>query len=136
MPGFTVLPIDEIPPQKDSETGQEWLPLRHALGVEAFGLNAFRAPAVGDLLIEPHDEADDEGEGHEELYIVVRGRARFTLAGEEASVAAGTAVFVEDPRTHRTAVAEEPDTLVVAVGARRGVVFEPSEWERRALSLP
>ncbi len=136
MSGFKVLEIDEIPARTDRDTGQEWLPLRHALGVRAFGLNAFRARAAGHELIEPHDEADDDGEGHEELYVVVRGRARFTVDGDSRSVPAGTVVFVRDPRLERYATAEEPDTLVIAVGAQPGVVFEPSGWERRALALP
>ena len=76
--------------------------------------------------MEPHDEASD-GRGHEELYVVMTGAARFTLDGEEIDARPGTLVLVR-PGTRREAVATEPDTLVLAVGAPP--TFEPagSEW--------
>ena len=57
-----------------------WLPVRHELGIGAFGTNAYVAQAAGDDVVEPHTE---EGTGHEELYFVARGSATFTLDGEE-----------------------------------------------------
>src|SRR5262245_52709388 len=50
-------------------------PVRHHLGITAFGTNAWTAEKVGDRLFPEH--AEDEG--NEELYVVVRGRARFEL---------------------------------------------------------
>jgi tetratricopeptide (TPR) repeat protein len=41
---------------------------------------------------------------------------------------AGTIVFAR-PGTKRGAIAAEDDTAVLAVGAKPGVVFEPSPWE-------
>jgi quercetin dioxygenase-like cupin family protein len=86
---------------------------------------------AGQEVVEGHSEAVD-GRGHEELYIVLRGRARFGLDGEELDAPTGTFVLVRDPAVPRRAVAAEPDTAVVAVGGPP--VFEPagSEWVERA----
>jgi tetratricopeptide (TPR) repeat protein len=62
------------------------------------------------------------------MYVVLRGRATFTLGDEELDAPAGTLVFVR-PGTKRGAVAAEDGTAVLAVGAKPGVVFEPSPWE-------
>jgi quercetin dioxygenase-like cupin family protein len=122
--------IDEIPPgpASDPDDPVQWKPLRHHFGVRAFGVNAFCSPVAGGVLVEDHTE--DE-EGHEELYFVARGRAAFTVEGREIEAPAGTFVFLEDPRARRVAVAREPDTLVVAVGARVGAAYQVSPWELR-----
>src|SRR4051812_20801556 len=100
-------------------------PIRQHFGIKAFGVNAWLAAQPDDLLIDDHDE---EVERHEELYVVLRGRARFTLAGDEVDARPGTLVFVP-PEVRRTAVAAEADTVVLAVGAQRGSPFSPSAWE-------
>ena len=110
-----------------------WRPVRGVLGVRAFGIASFVAAAAGDELIEPHTESED-GRGHEELYFVVRGVARFVLDGEGVEAPAGTLVFVQ-PETHRHATALEAGTEVLALGG--DPVFRPSGsefiWRVRAL---
>jgi mannose-6-phosphate isomerase-like protein (cupin superfamily) len=93
----------------------------------------FTAAEAGQDVVEPHTEL--EGRGHEELYLVVRGAARFTLDGEEVDAPAGTLVFVPDPRVHRQAVATEPGTEVLAFGG--DPVFKPAgdEWIWRVRAL-
>ena len=80
-------------------------------------------------MLEEHEETET---GHEELYVVLAGRARFELDGARIDGGQGTLVFVEDPHVKRTAYAEEPGTTVLAVGAKRGETFRPSEWELRS----
>ena len=87
--------------------------------------------AGGDPVVEEHVEADDDGAGHEELYLVLSGRATFTVDGQDADAAAGTLVFVRDPRATRGAVAHEPGTTVIAFGATPGTAFEVSPFERK-----
>lgn len=106
--------------------GLEWRPIRRRFGILAFGTNAYTADKPGDWVVEEHTE---ETLGHEELYIVVRGRARFTLDGEEIDAPAGTLVFLPDPSVKRMAVEEEDGTVVLAVGAKPGEAFTPSAWE-------
>ena len=120
-----VRPEDVPPEDTPVEQGLTWHPVRHHLGIEAFGCNAYTGAAAGDLVVEAHDE--DE---HQELYVVLHGAARFTVDGEAIDAPQGTLVFVTPP-SHRTAVATEPGTTVLAVGAAPGQRFEISEWERR-----
>ena len=51
-----------------------------------FGINAYTATEAGQDVVEEHNE---ERLGHEELYVVVAGRATFVLDGEEMEVPAG-----------------------------------------------
>jgi quercetin dioxygenase-like cupin family protein len=102
-----------------------WRPVRLTLGVEAFGTNAYTAEEAGVDVVEPHTESPELG--HQELYFVASGRARFILDGEEHDAPAGTYVFVPDTATHRHAVAEEPGTTVLSFGGPP--VFKPSAWE-------
>jgi quercetin dioxygenase-like cupin family protein len=66
--------------------------------------------------------------------VVMKGAARFTVDGEEIDAPAGTLVFISDPALTREAVATADDTVVLAIGAARGVAFEPSDWEGRWLT--
>jgi hypothetical protein len=116
------------------EVDAAWKPVRHHLGVEAFGVNAYVAEHEGDLVIEEHDESDGD---HQELYFVARGRAEFGAGDQTLDAPEGTFVFYDDPAETRRAVAREPGTTVVAMGAAKGVAFSPSEWEtRRTSELP
>ena len=72
---------------------------------------------MGQDVVEEHDEARL---GHEELYVVLTGRATFVLDGEEVEVPAGSAVFLRDPEVRRYARAEEAGTTVLALGGRPG----------------
>ena len=134
--GVVTTHLDDVPTLTfASDAEPDWKPLRHHLGIGAFGVNAWVAAAAGDQAIERHDEAPAAGDtnGHEELYLVLRGAARFTVDGEEIAAPTGTLVFIADPGLVREAVATAPDTIVLAVGAARGVAFEPSDWEDRWL---
>jgi hypothetical protein len=103
-----------------------WKPLRANLGIGAFGVNAFIGRETGTRVIEDHTE---EGSGHQELYVVLGGKARFELDDETIEAAPGALVFISDPTVKRTAFALEPNTSVLAVGATVGTVFTPSSWD-------
>jgi tetratricopeptide (TPR) repeat protein len=103
-----------------------WAPIRLALGVRAFGVNGWTGREDGDVVIPEHDEVPT---GHEELYVVVSGHATFTVAGDEVDATTGTIVFVRDPSAKCGAVAREPDTTVLSVGAKAGEAFTPQPWE-------
>src|SRR3954454_1672955 len=72
-----------------------WHPIRATLGIRAFGTNAYTANEAGVDVVEPHTE--NPLLAHEDLYFVARGRAAFTVDGEEIDAPAGTYVFVPDP---------------------------------------
>ena len=109
-----------------------WHPVRLALGVQAFGCNAYTAGEAGQDVVEPHTE--DPKLAHQELYFVAGGRARFTIDGESYDAPAGTYVFVPDPGSHRHAVAEEAGTTVLSFGGPP--TFEPSAWESTFRAAP
>jgi mannose-6-phosphate isomerase-like protein (cupin superfamily) len=102
-----------------------WRPVRHHFGIASFGINAFTGKAAGDRLINEHDETDD---GHEELYLVHSGHARFELDGETLDAPAGTLVYA-GPEVTRTAFAEEAGTTLIAVGGVPGKAYEAGGWE-------
>ena len=132
-----VISLDEIEriPGPDSLT---WLPVRHTLGLRAFGTNAYVAAAAGEDVVEPHDEAagagEDPAQGQEELYFVARGHATFTIDGATHEAPAGTYVFLPDPTAHRHAVAREAGTTVLSFGGPP--TFTPSAWEWRFRADP
>jgi mannose-6-phosphate isomerase-like protein (cupin superfamily) len=103
-----------------------WIPVRRRLDIRAFGVNAYSAQNVSQDVVEDHTEA---GNGHEELYTVLSGRATFTVAGEEIDAPAGTLVFIRDPHIQRAAKAAEPGTTVLAVGGKAGEAYHVSAWE-------
>jgi mannose-6-phosphate isomerase-like protein (cupin superfamily) len=109
--------------------GMTWHPVRMELGLHAFGAAGFSG-GPGDYVVEPHAEAGD-GRGHEELYVVLSGRATFTLDGSPVDAPAGTLVFAS-PETHRQAVAEEPGTTVLALGGPPTFEVSGYEWLMRA----
>ena len=81
-----------------------WKPVRKALGVTAFGINAYTAANAGDEVVEEHTE---EQLGHEEIYAVISGHATFTVDGEEVDAPAGTLVYLDDVAQKRHAIANE-----------------------------
>ena len=136
MAGYRRLHLDEIPTVRfDDEALPDWKPVRRTLDVDAFGTNAYVGADVGDVVIERHDELPDDGEvAHHELYLVIGGRARFTVDGQTFEVEPGGIVYIDDPVLMREAVAAEPQTVVFAVGSPPGQAFTPSEWEDRFIA--
>lgn len=100
--------------------------MRRHFDIAAFGINAYMAADPGQDVVERHTE---EARQHEEAYVVVTGRATFTIDGEDTDAPAGTIIFVREPAVERSAVAKEPGTTVLAIGAKRGVPYTPAPWE-------
>ena len=114
--------LDRIPVDK----GLEWRPIRRRFGIRSFGMNAYTSAGVGDWVVEEHTESSL---GHEEVYAVIAGRARFTVGDDTFDAPAGTLVHIGDPTLKRVAVAEEAGTTVLAVGGKPGEAYTPSSWE-------
>jgi mannose-6-phosphate isomerase-like protein (cupin superfamily) len=119
-----VVHVDEVEALPGPAT-LTWHPVRATLDIHAFGTNAYTADEPGHDVVEPHTE--NPVLAHEELYFVHRGRAKFTIDGEEIDAPAGTYVFIPDPASHRHAVAAEAGTTVLSFGGPP--TFEPSAWE-------
>jgi hypothetical protein len=124
--GYTILTLDEV--ETAEHRGSNLIPIRYTLGFRPAGVNAWIADAGGQL-IPPHEEDS----GNEELYVVVRGRAKFTVGDETADAPAGTLVLVE-AGDHRTAVAAEHATIVFVAGASVGEAFDGGGWDTFAVA--
>ena len=129
-PGWTAIELDEVERVPWQASELTWRPLRHALDTRIIGIAAFTAEHAEQQVIEDHVEAQD-GRGHDEIYIVLRGGARFTLDDRELDAPAGTLIHVA-AAVRRSAVATSPGTAVLALGGPPTFTPSASEWIERA----
>lgn len=120
MSGYETLRLQDL--RRDDG----WAPIRLALDIRSFGINSWTGRNAGDTVIPDHDEVPT---GHEELYLVTAGHATFSVGGEEIDGPEGTIVLVRDAALSRGAVAREPGTSVLTVGAKPGEAYTPIPWE-------
>jgi hypothetical protein len=113
-PNWKVKRLDEI-----EKRGRD-IPVREAMGIHAFGINAF-TPAEDGTLVSEHDEG---GSGQEELYIVVDGNVTFEIDGEAVDTPPGTFVYVA-PEARRKATG---DGTVLVVGGAPGEAYQGIDW--------
>ena len=104
-----------------------WQPLNDRLDIRNFGISAVAMDPGDDFNIE-HDEADG---GHQEVYVVVTGRAGFRVGDEEFEAGPGDVVAVPDPGETRNYWAVEPGTRIVCLGAGPGAEHDYGAWIAR-----
>jgi quercetin dioxygenase-like cupin family protein len=124
--------IDELE-ARAMRDGFVWRPVRHRFGIRAFGTNAYTAQEVGGQIVEEHTE---EQLGHEEIYLVVRGRIRFTAGDDEHELKQGQLIVMRDPSLKRSATALTEDAAVLAIGGKPGEPYEISAWETWFFAAP
>jgi uncharacterized cupin superfamily protein len=90
-----------------------WAALNTPLGLDAYGVN-LREAAPDEHVEVVHDEADTS---QQELFVVISGRARFTVGDETVDAGPGMAVGVGDPALNRGHEALEPGTRVLCIGS-------------------
>ena len=113
--------LQDIPYRQDTQCG----PSATTWGSPRLGTNAWTAANQGERLVPEHRE----DEGNEELYVVLRGRARFEIDGNTLDASAGSLVFVEPGEQPGTAFAEDAGTTVLAIGSTVGQPYEVGGWE-------
>jgi tetratricopeptide (TPR) repeat protein len=123
MSRYAVAKLEEIDELVDARC--PFRPVRLHFGITSFGATTWTAHAAGDRIINEHDEEDV---GDEELFLVLRGRARFELDGDRVDAPAGTLVF-SPSGVQRTAFAEEAGTTILALDGTPGNAYEPRGWE-------
>lgn len=130
MPEKDAVTVVSIPQMEGSpapwDAATTWKPLRRVLDWQAFGINAYAADA-GAEVIEPHTESS----GHHEMYVVLAGRAEFTVGDRRIDAEPGTLVAIRDPELQRAARATADGTVVLAAGGWPERPFRPSGWEWR-----
>ncbi|MGH3052344.1 MAG: cupin domain-containing protein [Gaiellaceae bacterium] len=134
MPSWRKAQLGEIgtgrPPEwwqdwaRESDYGLRWREIRDHFDITGFGVNANEADAGRELVV-PHEE--ESYGGQEELYFLVRGRARFTCDGDEVELGAGELLYIP-PEVNREAVALETPTLVFMVGGVPGS-YRDFDWD-------
>ena len=126
MSAYKKANLDELA----SKNYPHWIPIRHGLGIETFGMNAYRRN-TGEAVVPEHDESAG---GAPELFYVANGHATFSIGGEDVDAPAGTCVWITDAAAVRTATAKTDGTLVLAIGAARpGEAYTPEGWEAQYL---
>lgn len=123
MARYQVSELDSIDELIDG--GVPFRPIRLHFGITSFGITTRHARAAGDLILNEHDEQDV---GDEELFLVLRGRARFEIDGDRIDAPSGTLVFCP-VGTPRTAIGEEAETTILALDAKPGKPYEARGWE-------
>jgi hypothetical protein len=131
MAAYAVAHLDQI--EELTDAGCRYRPIRHHLGITAFGVTAWTARESGDLVINEHDEGDPTAD--QELFLVLRGHAVFELDGDRVDAPAGTLVFAP-PRIKRTATAKQAGTTVILVEGTPGRGYEARGWELWAPLAP
>ena len=63
-----------------------WHPLRRTLEITGFGVGVYSAAIAGEVLVGTHDETSSSSNRHEELYIVLGGRALFEIDGRTVEI--------------------------------------------------
>lgn len=128
---MNIVHVDELD-ALEMQDGFVWRPVRRHFGIRAFGTNAY-TPGSSGRVVEEHTEQRLE---HQEIYLVLRGRLRFTVDGDEHELGPGQLVFVRDPSLRRGAVALDEDTLVLALGGKPGEAYTVSAWEAMFAAVP
>jgi tetratricopeptide (TPR) repeat protein len=120
--------IDAARQEQDEPQDRTYLQVRRDLDIGAFGIVAIQADAGKELVAE-RTATGYARDAHEELFVVLEGRATFTVDGKEVDAPRGATVFVRDVDAPRRAVAEEDGTTLLMVSGRRGVAWRPTPGE-------
>jgi tetratricopeptide (TPR) repeat protein len=131
LAGYAVAHLNEIDELADGRF--HYRPVRHHLGISAFGATAWTADAAGEPIISAHDE--DDPTACQELYFVMWGHAVFEIEGDRVDAPAGTFLYAA-PGIGRTAVAEEAGTTILLIEGTPGEAYEPRGWELWAPLVP
>jgi uncharacterized cupin superfamily protein len=98
------------------------------LGVESFGMQVLDFPA-GFAHYPEHDHGHD---GQEEVYVVLRGEAQFTIDGERSSVRAGEILRIP-PSARRHIEPGSDGVRILAIGRAVDRAYERPEDFRLAV---
>ena len=123
MNDITVKAIQEIEAYSGPNAipGLRFRPARQALGVSSWGMSV--------LEFEPgcsgYPEHHHASEGHEEVYLVLRGSIVLQANGTERTLSQGDFVRVAPPMA-RKFVAREQGATLLALGGTPGKPYEPA----------
>jgi uncharacterized cupin superfamily protein len=117
MSGFTIAAPD------DMETAGNWLLVRRALGLQAFGINMVDI-APGERIPE-HDET---GRDQEEVFVVLDGAPSIVIDGDAHELTAGSLARLAPSLTRTVVNSGSAPARVLIVSAPRTSGYEPMGW--------
>jgi mannose-6-phosphate isomerase-like protein (cupin superfamily) len=97
-----------------------------SLGIQAWGMNVLTLPAGWDQYPE-HDHGDD---GHQEVYVILRGSAVLHVGAHRFDLPQGTLTRV-GPHERRKIIPGPEGVVLLALGGTPGQPYAPS-WGRVA----
>jgi quercetin dioxygenase-like cupin family protein len=117
MSAFTIAAPDEM------EKAGNWMLVRRALGMEAFGMNMVDIPP-GERIPE-HDET---GRDQEEVFLALHGDATIVIDGEEHHLPEGSFARL-DAQLKRTVANDGDETIRILIcSAPHTSGYAPMEW--------
>ncbi|MEM7151851.1 MAG: hypothetical protein AAF799_03370 [Myxococcota bacterium] len=123
MSNVLVKSIEEIEAYEGPHAiqGIRFRPARQALGVTSWGMNVLEL----DPDCEGYPEHDHATEGHEEVYVVLRGSLVLRTPESEQSLTAGQLVRVA-PELKRKFVTKDEGATLLALGGTPGQAYQPA----------
>jgi quercetin dioxygenase-like cupin family protein len=123
MDSITVRKIEDIEPYAGPHAipGIRFRPARQALGVSSWGMSVIEL----DPGCSGYPEHDHESEGHEEVYLVLRGSIVLQADGGERVLSQGDFVRVA-PETRRKFVTRAEGAAILALGGTPGKPYAPA----------
>ena len=123
MTDIIVKSIEEIEPYAGEHAipGIRFRPAREALGVSAWGMNVLEL----DPGCEGYPEHDHRSDGHEEVYVVLRGSVELVAGDVRTTLNQGDLARV-GPKTRRKLVTAEHGATLLAIGGTPGQAYTPS----------
>ena len=127
---MTVKRLEEF----DGAYGGAFKRVRAGLGVTSFGIAVIDIPPGFDA----YPEHDHSGDGQEEVYTALSGRATITIGGEggeEHTLEPDTWIRVPSGVMRKVVTGDEP-VRMLALGGTPGVAFEPQDWTEEGGAEP
>src|SRR5688572_33375870 len=123
MEGIRVKQIEEIEPYSGPHAipGIRFRPAREALGVSSWGMSVIEL----DPRCSGYPEHDHASDGHEEVYLVLRGSVLLRAGGTERRLKQGDFVRVA-PEVRRKLVTLDEGAAILALGGTPGKAYTPS----------
>lgn len=123
MNDVSVKAIEEIEAYagKNAIPGIRFRPARQALGVSSWGMSVLELDAE----CSGYPEHDHASEGHEEVYLVLKGSVVLRANGEERTLSAGDFVRVA-PEVKRKFVTKKEGATILALGGTPGKAYAPA----------
>jgi uncharacterized cupin superfamily protein len=127
MADVTVKRLDEF----EAVFGGGMRRVRAGLGVTSFGVQVFELPP-GFNSYPQHNHTHDE---QEEMYLVLSGKVKLQVGGEEHELEPGVFVRVGPGEARKFVTADEGCRLL-AVGGMPGKAYEPPEFTEEGAAAP